>query len=263
MKRKFIMSCLKLTVLERIIVGSILAALCILADSIDLVPLLFRDNISVDVHYFWFNSITYGGIYGKYFINILAALPFSCDFCEEYSNGIWRYVLGRMKISEYIRAKFISCFLISGFTVAAGGGLFILMAGLKSPLLLESRQIEIQFLPYSEQLINKSALYFVLMLYLLFLSGGLWACIAYTLSVYFPFKYFVYISPFIGIFLLARGFNIFHIPGNLRLDYWLCGREVPIEGKRGILIITSVVLSICIMCSLLCIKKLKWRIQHE
>lgn len=70
----------------------------------------YKNRSNLDIHYFWMNSIIYGGIYGYYFIYILAGMPYADSFCCEYCQGIWRYLIMRMGTKKYAVRKFIIAF---------------------------------------------------------------------------------------------------------------------------------------------------------
>lgn len=247
----------------RMFIGIICVALCIGIDSVDLLPKLFQKDSALDVHYFWFNAITYGGIYGKYFLAVIVTLPYSGDFCIEYMQGVWRYILMKSGRKCYAFTKYVACFISGGGVAAAGGSLFIMLASGNLELFLERRYVEIQMIPFAELLMESPKKYFAIALYLIFLSGGLWSCIGYTISCYFPFKYAVHISPFLIAFIITRINVIFNIPNRLRIDYWYIGRTLPLDGKYGIFVVSVVTIFIWCVLVLVFYKKVGWRQEHE
>lgn len=263
MKKLYLTELKGALVRARTVLAILLTACCILVDSIDLAPRLFEKNSPMDAHYFWFHSITYAGIYGKYFIAVLAAAVFAGDFCRQYRQGIWRYVIARMGVYSYTLEKYVCCFLSGGLTAAGGGLLYLVTAGSYVPLFNRARYIEIEFLPYAHILDEYPVMYFGIGLYLLFLSGGFWACAGYTLSVYLPLNYSVYAAPFLFMFVLTRMYNIFGISDDWRLDYWLCGRSAPLKNEESLLVITIAVLGLCCIFGKIFSWKLSRRLEYE
>ena len=62
--------------LKRCILPIVLISLCIPLDSIDVFWAVVKNRVEADAQYFWLHSIIYGGIFGGYFISVMAALPY-------------------------------------------------------------------------------------------------------------------------------------------------------------------------------------------
>lgn len=240
-----------------------LISMCMPLDNIDVFLMAVRMNSKLDVHYFWMNSIIYGGIYGYYFIYILAGLSYADCFCKEYSGGIWRYLIIRKGLKRYAVGNCLKAFFVGGLTAAGGGMIFLGAMSRLLPLFMTERSVEVEFLPFSEILIRHPEIYFLIMLYLMLLSGGLWTCVSYCVSAFLPVKYFVHIVPFAGLFLLTRINSMLHIPEMWRLDFLLCGRAGPKRPVIYILLVTLIVIAIIGGCCGLFYKKIAWRISNE
>ncbi len=242
---------------------ALLVALCIPLDSMDVFNAALLNPGRVDVHYFWMNSVIYGGIYGCYFIYVLAAVPFAGFFCREYQWGSWRYLIAREGTKRYVKRRFRKAFLYGGTVTAVGGVLFLAFTLQFCPLFLETRYIEVSFLPYSIYLRDTPWVYYLIVHYLLFLSGGFWSCIACTFSVYVPIRYLVCLVPYIFNFFLIRLGVILKIPAEWRLDFWMCGRAAPTGTLWDLVWLTAVLVVILWVCRRLFYRKLKWRIANE
>lgn len=102
----------------KLFTGMILTCFCIPIDSIDIFISSFIDNqVLTDVHYYWFNSLIFAGVYGSSFICILSTVVYSDMFCQEYDSGIWRYVIARTGKLKYVVKGFIKAFLGGGITL--------------------------------------------------------------------------------------------------------------------------------------------------
>ncbi|MCI6768499.1 hypothetical protein [Porcincola intestinalis] len=245
------------------LLASILCAACIPLDSIDVYCSVLQNPGSSDLQYFWLNSIIYGGIYGAYFLFILSAWPFSDRFCREYQNGIWRYLIARAGRRRYVYRCFVAAFTGGGLVAAAGGLIFLIVSSSFCPFFRERRYIEVTMFPYTSFLKSDPSIYFLIMLYLLFLTSGLQTCIALTFSAYVPLRYLVCLVPYISMFFLSRANALLAIPEKWRLNFWMSARSGPFGVWGNLILTTGVIALILIMCCYLFDRRLKWRIAHE
>lgn len=254
----------KKRIFMKCVLAAFLIGICIPLDSIDIFMMAVKNPKNmVDSQYFWLNSIIYGGIYGGYFISVLSALPFADSFCQEYQQGIWRYIVARTGNLRYVIRNVKSAFLYGAVTSCGGGGLFLLCTRGICNLFDKSRYIEVDFLPFSDFLLEKPELYFLAMLYLLFLTGGLWSCAGYCFSVYVPVRHLVYLFPFVASFVLTRVNTMLQIPEQWRMDFLLCGRSGPKQPLVYLILVSVIVILVVCLCAYLFNKKLKWRIENE
>jgi hypothetical protein len=107
------------------------------------------------------------------------------------------------------------------------------------------------------------ACYFTAVIFLLFLTGGLWATVALLVSSYFPNIYVTMASPLLLSFFTSRAYLVLKIPVGLRLDLWLQGRSS--AGTDGLTILCSafVVLGLAVVFGILFYRKLKRRVENE
>ena len=54
------------------------------------------------------------GFFGGYFISVMAALPYADCYCQEYHQGMWRYLIARSTTSKYVVGKIGRVFLSGG-----------------------------------------------------------------------------------------------------------------------------------------------------
>lgn len=249
--------------LKRCILPIVLISLCIPLDSIDVFWAVVKNRVEADAQYFWLHSIIYGGIFGGYFISVMSALPYADCYCQEYHQGMWRYLIARSTTSKYVVGKMGRVFLSGGFTACMGGTLFLLGTAKIMPLFDPSRYLEVTFLPFSKLLTVHSESYFLVMLYLLFLSGGFWSSMSWCFSVCIPIRYLVYLFPFIGSFMLTRVNTLIQVPPEWQLDFWLKGRSGPLEPWKYLLVITGEILIIIFLGGVLARGKIKRRLSNE
>lgn len=131
----------KIIILSKCLISALFVSFCIPADSLDIFMAAIKNRSNLDIHYFWMNSIIYGGIYGYYFIYILAGMPYADSFCCEYCQGIWRYLIMRMGTKKYAVRKFIIAFCLGGLTASGGGLLFITVLKSVLPLFQSGRVV--------------------------------------------------------------------------------------------------------------------------
>ena len=127
-----------------------------------------------------------------------------------------------------------------------------------------ARLPETEAFPYYEFLLQgNAACYFMAVIFLLFLNGGLWATAALLVSSYFPNIYVTAASPLILSFLTGRAYLVLKIPVRLRLDLWLQGRSSAGTDQLTILCSALVVLGLTAGFGILFYRKLKRRVENE
>lgn len=205
---------------------------------------------TICVHYFYFNAVSFGGVFSRYFIAILAAIPFSLEYIEEYE--MFPYILSRTRMKSYAVSKMLSAALSGGLALAFGGLLFILALSLKLPLMTESRLIEMQWIPFYNLLVLGNGIgYFVACIALLFLNGFLWGGVAMCVSAHIPNKFVVIAAPFVLSFLLVQICRLLRLGNNFRLDYLLTGRAW--LGSTTVTIVVPV-LAVVVIWGICCVK---------
>lgn len=255
---------LKRSATIKFFVAALGVVLCICLDTWNQLPFLWSPDTGVDVHYYWLNSMVYGGFYSVYVIPMLSALPFALSFCEEHNTNMIKTLIIKTGKKNYCISKIISVFFSGAVSTLTGGIFFTAITGFFVPLLNRNRLIEVEGFPYF-YLLQKGngAAYFAAVFFLLFLSGGLWAVTALFVSVYFPNTYVAAASPLILSFLTGRVCWMIKIPERFRLDLWLRGRSSVGTDFFTLLCSGSMVVILTILFGRLFYKKLKWRMEHE
>lgn len=200
------------------------------------------------VHYFLFNSVSFGGVFGQYFIAILAAIPFSTEYVEEHN--MLPYILARTRPVRYGFSKMFSAALSGGLALALGGILFITALSLKLPLVSHSRLFEMQWIPYFSLLNYGDGIgYLIVFIALMFLKGFLCGGLCICISAYIPNKFVVTASPFVMSFVLVQICRLMRITDKFRLDYLLSGRSwLGSTSIRLIFLVSAVAITWGICC---------------
>lgn len=204
---------------------------CVIADSMDIfMSALLYGGTGNDVHYYWLNSIIFGGVYGSSLIYVFAALPLGDSFCCEYKNDIWRYIIPREGTFHYAARNLMKCFVSGAVTLGTGSFLLIVFLHRHMPLFMPERFVEVQTFPFADLLKNNPTRYFEAVIILLMLYGGLCASCAYTVSVYVPIDFLTLMSPFLVTFFVNRLSVALHVPSKLDIINVLTARDGPEKG---------------------------------
>ncbi len=248
----------------RLFLVAVGVVLCICLDTWNQIPLMRTSPDTMDVHYYWCNSFIFGGFYGIYVIPMLAALPYAVSFCEEYNTNMLKCLLMKAGKKKYCISKVLTAYFSGALSVSAGGTIFILLANSSVQLFNRARLPEAEAFPYYEFLLQgNAACYFMAVIFLLFLNGGLWATAALLVSSYFPNIYVTAASPLILSFLAGRAYLVLKIPVRLRLDLWLQGRSSAGTDQLTILCSALAVAGLTYVFGILFYRKLKRRVENE
>lgn len=188
-------------------------------------PLIFQENSVICVQYFYFNAVSFGGVFSNYFMAIFAALPFAASYSIEQQYGVLNYKIARSSKKSYFASKIIVAALIGGSVVLIGSIVFILILSTYLPLTTPAKIYEMTGLPYSNALtVGNGLSYFAIVLYLAFLTGVLWSSVGMCISAFLPNPYVAVCSPMIFQFLLVELGRLLRLPNSLRMDMLLCAR---------------------------------------
>ena len=224
-------------------------------------PLMSGTESGISVLYFFFNSFSFGGVFSGYFSTIMAAVPFSANYCHEVDGGISIYKIARCGRPCYVRSKFLVASVLGGLTLSIGGLIFILVLASYLPLTTPDQVFELSWLPFSGLLTDgKELLYFASVLYISFLGGALWASIGLCASAFIPNAYVAICSPFICRFILVQIGRMLRLPYEFRLDLLLEARVTAYSDSITLLMITSAVLVLIFLCGYLFSKRVERRI---
>jgi hypothetical protein len=215
----------------------------------------FSPDDIISVHYFYFNAVSFGGVFSHYFAALLAGLPFAASYAEEH--GMLPYLLCRTSRIKYCVSKMVVSALAGGLALFCGALIFMLLLTTKFPLVTERTLFEMQWIPFFGLLNDGGATYFIACLYLAFLKGFLWGGAAMCVSAYLPNKFVVTASPFVLSFILVQIYRLSRFPDNMRLDRLLSGR-VQIGSEICTLVTAAVtVVAVWTICAVLFTRKLK------
>lgn len=212
-------------------------------------PLIYGEYSDICVLYFYFNAISFGGVFSHYMLSILAALPFAANYSIEQQNGAVVYRILRSSKRNYCSTKILVSAISGGLTVCIGCLLFILALSTYLPLITSQKVLELSAAPYAYALsIGGGVPYFVISLYLAFLRGALYSSVGMCVSAFLPNPYVAVCSPMIFEFFLVECGRLLRLPAALRLDLILSARGTLFSDSATLVIVTVVVLFIIILC---------------
>lgn len=238
-------------------------AFCICLDTWNQLPFLFKDVSGISVYYYIVNSLIYGGHYVPYVVPMLSVLVFTTSYCKEMNNGMDFLIVGRLgSIEKYAGIKVLTSSVGGGIISMLGFMLFVFGAGLFKPLYDTSVNQEASGFPYfQELLIHKGIGYFMIIFYLVFLSGMLWNSLALLCSAYLKNMYATVASPLLIYYILQRIYSYLGVPREWRLDCWLNGISTCISEKMTLLVSTLTVCTIILFASILFWNKIKQQME--
>lgn len=242
----------------------ILVMLCLALDSWGDLNFIITSPKKIDVCYYYFNSVSFGGTYSGYLLPMLAALPFAASYCMEERSNMINFIIARSDKRRYCLSKLLVSAVSGGLALALGSFLFILLLSFRLPLITDAKLLEMTGFPLYNLLAKGTGVwYFAAAIYLAFLRGFLCASTAIAVSSYFTNKYVTIASPFILSFLLVRAYNLLRVPGNFRLDYWLKERAGFGSDSENLLVTSAVVLAIAAICGYVFMRRVRRRIEYE
>ncbi len=227
---------------------------CLCFDSLDTLkmtvnnPLIYQENSSICVLYFYFNAVSFGGVFSNYFMTILAAIPFAASYSIEQNSRFFYYKISRCKRTDYYISKIGVAALYGGMATLLGSLLFILALSTYMPLVTPAKLLEMTPLPYYDALVvGNGKLYFAIVLFLAFLSGALWGSTGMCASAFIPNPYVAVCSPFIIKFFLVELGRLLKLPAGIRLDLILNARGSLVSDSITLMIATIWVISIILI----------------
>lgn len=244
-------------------------AICLCFDSLETLkatinnPLIYGEYANICVLYFYFNAISFGGVFSHYMFAILAALPFAANYSIEQQNGAVVYRILRSSKRNYCSTKILVSAISGGLTACIGCLLFILALSTYLPLTTSQQVLELSTIPYARTLaIGSGVPYFVISLYLAFLRGALYSSVGMCVSAFLPNPYVAVCSPMMFEFFLVECGRLLRLPAALRLDLILSARGTLFSDSATLVIVTIVVLSIIILCFKLFLARCERRLTY-
>lgn len=136
-----------------------------------------------------------------YLIPLLSALPYSSSFLDDYENKYFRNILIRSSIKDYAWSKIIMCSLSGGLSLLIGIGSFIFILSFKYPLVSQSSANYEFFIENTVGGVflkgENPEIYFLICVFLMFLSGVLWSNVGLAISLLITNKFVTYCAPFV------------------------------------------------------------------
>ncbi len=142
------------------------------------------------------------------FAPILAVLPASTLFCDDYSSGYLKSILGRVDQNRYIRETVICSSISGGLAVFLPSLItsvfYIIIGSPNTPEMLSQGQTTFldESIFASIQFVWGGGLVVLLLLVLAFLFGALWANVGLWVSSVIPNRYMTLAGPFVLYFAL-------------------------------------------------------------
>lgn len=210
-------------------------AACILFDNaIDLPHHLRSDEGSL--YYYFFGSISFGGLYGTFFASTLCAFP--CVFL----------------MRRYPEQKRFAISCIGGAMVYLGGYLFLFaLLSLRMPMLMEYEFQRIleggmagRVLPYEKYILQGFPYgYFICALFMGAVSGLFFGAVAGCVSAFTNQQAIVITSPFVVNLMMAYFSKFWGIPNQYRLDM--------IYIMRAIIYSEEITMILCFVATICCV----------
>ncbi len=224
-------------------------------------PMPYQEGSVACIMYYFFNSFSFGGMFSTYFAAIMAAIPFSCSYCQEENGGMSIYKVSRCGCKAYVRSKFFVASMLGGLTLFLGGLLFILALGTYLPIVTPGKIFESDWIPFYKALTYKNgALYLVIVLYINFLGGALWSSVGLCASAFIPSGYVAVCAPFVFEFVLVQIGRLLKLPDGMRLDRLLTARGTIYSDSVTLVITTVTVVALIFLCCHLFSKRVERRI---
>ncbi len=152
-----------------------------------------------DVLYLYKYSMEISGL--GFLTPLLSSLPYSSGFLDDYENKYFRNILIRSSIKDYTWSKIITCSLSGGLSLLIGIGSFLLILSFKYPLVSQDSQ---NYKYFAEKTVGGTFLtgdnpeiYFLICLFLIFLSGVFWSSVALAISSVITNRFVTYSIPFV------------------------------------------------------------------
>lgn len=209
-----------------IILYIFLVPLCICLDTWNQVPFLLKGRGTMDVYYYLFNSITYGGVFSPYLVPILSVLPYGCSYFVEKSANIRDYIIGRTGKGLYVFNKWLLGILGGAVVPWAGVMLFSGILSILVDVCDESSVVEGFGFPYYQALVEGSGMKYVLIVAgLQAMQGIIFTMFTQIVSLYVDNVYSIVVTPLLIKFVVVQTGRVFRIPDEWRIDFWFSARS--------------------------------------
>lgn len=226
-------------------------------------PIIYGENSSICVLYFFFNSFSFGGVFTGYFSSLLAAVPFAANYSHEHQGGMTAYKITRSGKRTYAFSKIFVAALSGGTVMLIGSAIFIAALSAFFPLVTTTALLDFQAFPYAGVLsTGNGGLYFAVALYLAFISGALWGCCGICISAFFPNQYVAICSPMFVCFLIVEVGRLANLPDWLRLDRMLNARGLLFSEPITLIALAVLIVAIGFLCFKLFLRRVTERLDE-
>lgn len=226
-----------------------LVPLFILLDSAVDLEYAFSEGSDTSVYYFYFQSISFGGLYGRYLVGMLCALPYAAAFCDEYHAEMTPEIIARSGTNNYFLSKFIIGATSGGLVNMLGLLLMVLAMSVKLPLFHEADFQGMEDFFYMPIAMKNQAAYFAIAHFYAFLHGALLAGLAVWASGFIQNRYAILTVPPIAMFMQIQLSRIFGLPMQWQINQWLSMRVTIGNEQITILSALGVVVAILVLCA--------------
>lgn len=187
---------------------------------------------STSVHYHFFHSVSYGGLFGPYLIPMLCALPYAASLCDERTTGAWRSSLSRGSRRSYFLSRFLVATLSGALLYGLGMSLFFALTSLVLPFFQPEDLEFFEDFFYGSAALRHPGLFAGIAIVYAFFSGAIYAAFAAAVSAFTTSRSAVVASPFVLTFSWVRLDVLTSTPLKSRPMVWLSMRST-IDGQIG------------------------------
>ena len=202
-------------------IAILMIPVCIVLDNPDAAELIFMSS-DISFAYLINYSMISGGLYSRFVLVMLCALPYAAGFCAEYNTSFSVYMIPRTTEKAYFFSKYFVSVVLGSLVVTLGILLLYFITSFNLPLMQYDDFESFSVLPYySRMRSHEDMLFLRCTLYYNALYGALWAAAATCTSAYFTSPFVVMASPFIWSFLFTFILKALRFPNDYRMDLWL------------------------------------------
>ena len=213
---------------KNFVVGFVGTVITILLSSIDQIVDGFRLEELLGYgfhHYMILNALTSNAM--TLVLPIVAALPFTASFLDDYKSGFIKEYLPRTNVAGYLGGKIAGCVISGGLVLVAGVFMAYIVAALMfTPMEAVASSLQEPLFP---EILGKLGLFFC--------AGAFWALVGMLFATLTGSRYMAYASPFVVYYVLIilyeRYFDKMYV---LYPKEWIAPSAKWIYGNAGVVI---------------------------
>ena len=228
----------------------------IIMDSADIASDMLKGYTTESIWYFYFQSFSFGGLYGPYLGPMLCTLPYAGALAVERRTGAYRSSLPRAGRTPYFLSKYL-CAVFSGAVVYSLGIICLVLLGRLAglPYILEDEIQGMENFCYFTLLQTAAWRYYLVAAWYAFLSGGLYGGIAALVATRTTQIGVVVVAPMVFVFIEIRLCQLLYIYDQYRLARWLVMRTMPpgLNIWQSVLLITALCLALSALLGTACV----------